>query len=372
VGSFRLGGAGVIVAGQYLPADPAAYARTVGRLARKLGWPVLADALSPLRNHARWVPNLVTNYEVLARSDIWAGRRRPEQVVCLHDWPTSKPLRQWLEAGDPEVISLSERSGNPDALHTRSQVVRCSVEAFVPRVRRVGRRPEWLAGWLSADRKAGRLLARALATTEGMFEGRAAALLPALLPAGTPVMVANSMPVRDAEYFWPANNRGHLVSCNRGANGIDGTLSTALGLAQHGAPAVLLTGDLALLHDTNGFLSAPRFKGSLTIVLINNNGGGIFEHLPVAQFDPPFEEFFATPQNVDFSRLAATYRVKHVSVRDWEHFGRLLARLPGRGIRLLELRTDRKRDAGLRRELLGAAALALDAGMTGRRRNLTP
>jgi 2-succinyl-5-enolpyruvyl-6-hydroxy-3-cyclohexene-1-carboxylate synthase len=113
------------------------------------------------------------------------------------------------------------------------------------------------------------------------------------------------MPVRDLEYFWPATDRRHRVFFNRGANGIDGTLSTALGVAHGGRPAVLLTGDLALLHDTNGFLLTPKLRGSLTIVLINNRGGGIFEHLPVAQFDPPFEEYFATPQTVDFAKLCA-------------------------------------------------------------------
>ena len=142
---------------------------------------------------------------------------------------------------------------------------------------------------------------------------------------------------------------------NRGANGIDGILSSALGIAHGHRPAVLLTGDLALLHDTNGFLLGPKFRGSLTIVLINNNGGGIFEHLPVAQFNPPFEEFFATPQNVDFRKLCATYGVKHVRMRDWKHFAGLVAKLPARGIRVLEVRTDRKLDAAVRKKLFADA-----------------
>ena len=106
------------------------------------------------------------------------------------------------------------------------------------------------------------------------------AILARNLPLTTPVFVANSMPVRDVEYFWPVTSSAHQIHFSRGANGIDGTLSTALGIAHGGPPAVLLTGDLALLHDTNGFLSLSKFKGSLTIVLINNDGGGIFGHLP--------------------------------------------------------------------------------------------
>jgi 2-succinyl-5-enolpyruvyl-6-hydroxy-3-cyclohexene-1-carboxylate synthase len=182
-------------------------------------------------------------------------------------------------------------------------------------------------------------------------------LLAANLPRHTPVIIASSMPVRDAEYFWPANNRRHAIFVNRGANGIDGTLSTALGVAHgHAQPAVLVTGDLALLHDANGFLSVPRLRGGLTILLINNNGGGIFEHLPVAQFDPPFEQFFATPQDVDFAGLAAAYGVAYVRVRNERHLAHLCARLPKSGVRVLEMRTNRKRDAAFRKQLFAGVA----------------
>jgi 2-succinyl-5-enolpyruvyl-6-hydroxy-3-cyclohexene-1-carboxylate synthase len=167
--------------------------------------------------------------------------------------------------------------------------------------------------------------------------------------------VASSMPVTDVEFVWPANDRGARVFFNRGANGIDGTLSTALGVAHGGPPAVLLTGDLAFLHDSNGLLIGPRLKGSLTVVLINNHGGGIFEHLPVAQFEPIFEEFFATPQQVDFAKLCAAHGVGHVHVEDWGHFESLISALPAQGIRVLELTTDRKRDAQWRKETFASA-----------------
>ncbi|SDS55185.1 2-succinyl-5-enolpyruvyl-6-hydroxy-3-cyclohexene-1-carboxylic-acid synthase [Opitutus sp. GAS368] len=354
--SIRLGGRGVIVAGQVRTGNPAAYARTVGKLARKLGWPVLADALSPLRHHARLVPGLVTTYDCIARSEALAGQLRPDRVLCLHDWPTSKALRQWLQAGDAEVTLVRRDGQNPDALHSRTTLVRASVESLAAAIR-PGRKPRgWLDAWLKTDRRLARGLARELAATEGLFEGRASGLLPGLLPKGTPLFVANSMPVRDLEYFCPANNRGLTVHCNRGANGIDGTLSTALGLAHGNRPAVLLTGDLALLHDTNGFLTGPKFKGSLTVVLINNDGGGIFGHLPVAQFNPPFEEFFATPQQADFRKLCAAYGCSHSAVRDWKHFAQLLARRPARGVRVLEVRTDRKRDAATRRRIFAQLA----------------
>ena len=119
---------------------------------------------------------------------------------------------------------------------------------------------------------------------------------------------------------------------------------------------MLLTGDLALLHDSNGFLLTPKLRWGLTIVLINNDGGGIFGHLPVAQFDPSFEDYWATPQKVDFAALCAAHAVTHVAVETWAQFVDLIARPPALGVRVLELRTDRKRDAATRKRLFTAAA----------------
>jgi 2-succinyl-5-enolpyruvyl-6-hydroxy-3-cyclohexene-1-carboxylate synthase len=135
-------------------------------------------------------------------------------------------------------------------------------------------------------------------------------------------------------------------------------------VAHGNRPVVLLTGDLALLHDTNGFLLRPKLRGSLTVVLINNRGGGIFGMLPVAKFDPPFEEFFATPQEVDFAKLCSACGADHVAVRDWSHFTELVSTLPAAGLRVLELRTDRKYDAALRRELFAAGAQAAEAALS--------
>lgn len=347
---------GVIVAGQTRVVDAAGYARVVGRLAKRLGWPVLADALSPLRNFAALVPGLITRYDVIARSAEWTKELQPAHVFCLHDWPTSKPLRQWLGAGDVPVTFVTERADNPDALHSATRVMRANVADFAANVRVRTASRDWVRRWSELERRIEARLRRGLADAEGMFEGQASALLPRVLPKGTPVMFANSMPVRDAEYLWPANDHAHVVHCNRGANGIDGTLSTAIGLAHRSTPTVLVTGDLALLHDTNGFLLARELRGSLTVVLMNNDGGGIFEHLPVSQFEPPFERFFGTPQSIDFAKLCATYGVGHTRVRDWRHFEKLLGKLPTRGVRVLEVRTERKCDAAFRKALFAAAA----------------
>jgi 2-succinyl-5-enolpyruvyl-6-hydroxy-3-cyclohexene-1-carboxylate synthase len=355
---------GVIIAGPAQPADPVAYCAAVARIAAVLGWPVLADGLNPLRNHAAQIPQLVINYNALLRSAALAARLKPETVLGLGDWPTSRQLRQWLQGADAETWIIAADSRNHDALHGRSRHLRCSVEAFAASLPPANREPTAYAGeWRRADQAAGLALDSRLSTPDFLFEGTVSRLLSQCLPTKTPIFVASSMPVRDVEFFWGAGDHGCQPCFNRGANGIDGTLSTALGVAHGNRPAVLLTGDLALLHDTNGFLLRPKLRGSLTVVLINNHGGGIFEMLPVAKFDPPFEEFFATPQEVDFEKLCSAYGAEHVLVRDWAHFTELISSLPATGLRVLELRTDRKRDATFRRELFAAAAHAAEAAL---------
>ena len=192
-----------------------------------------------------------------------------------------------------------------------------------------------------------------------IVEPKAAWLLSRVLPPQTPLFVANSMPVRDVESFWQPGNLEIQPFFNRGANGIDGTLSTALGIAHRHRSSVMLTGDLALLHDTNGFLLRNIFVGHLTIVLMNNNGGGIFEMLPVSQFDPPFETFFATPQDIDFDRLCQTYGVEYERIRDWSQFVDRLTVLPQQGIRVLELKTDRKLDTQWRKQFFNGRSTDL-------------
>jgi len=353
---------GLIVAGPAAPEDAAAYAKKVLELSETLGWPILADALSQVRGHAPAGSGVVTAYEAILRDEKLARDLVPRTVLCLGGWPTSKVLRGWLEASGAEILLVAASVANRDALHGRTRQIVAPVESLAVAGARIAD-ASYLEAWRRAENSARGALDSALEGEAAMFEGKVAWLLARHLPERTPVFVASSMPVRDVEYFWPASGRGAEFFFNRGANGIDGTLSTALGVAHRAKrPAVLLTGDLALLHDANGFLLRPKFRGSLTVVLINNRGGGIFEHLPAAQFEPPFEEFFATPQEVDFEKLCAAHGVDHIAVRDWTHFAALVSALPERGIRILELKTDRKRDAARRKELFASASAAAVRG----------
>jgi 2-succinyl-5-enolpyruvyl-6-hydroxy-3-cyclohexene-1-carboxylate synthase len=279
-------------------------------------------------------------------------------VLCFGGWPISKVLRVWLERHQPEITLVSPPEQNLDALHGRTNQIVATAESLVVIGARDG--DDYRDAWLRAELAARAVFDEAMeGVAIGGFEGKAVWTLARSMPIGSALCVANSMPVRDMEYFWPAARRGRRIHFSRGANGIDGTLSTALGVTHGGRPTVLLTGDLALLHDTNGFLLRPELRGSLTIVLINNAGGGIFGHLPVAEFTGPFERFWATPQSVDFARLCSAYGVEHIAVSDWEQLAKLIATLPDEGLRVLEIRTDRQADVRTRRELFAAAAQAV-------------
>ena len=351
---------GVIVVGPAQPGDIGAFVTGVGEIARRLGWPVLADGLSPLRHNASQVPHLVTTCDLVLRHAVAAERLKPEVVLCVGDWPTSKVLRWWIEESEALIWMVTERADNRDAMHGRTRQIALPLTVLAAGLPPAVDENGYQRMWARYEQKIRPVLDERLQAEETLFEPKAAWLLARHLPEETALFFANSMPVRDAEYVTPPGNRAIRPLCNRGANGIDGTLSTAVGAAhQSGRPAVLLTGDLALLHDTNGFLLRAKFHGSLTIVLINNRGGGIFEHLPVAAFDPPFEEFFATPQEVDFGKLCAAYSVAHVMVRDWAHFTELISTLPATGMRVLEVATDRKRDAAMRKKWFAEIAAML-------------
>ncbi len=350
---------GAIVVGPTQPANIDEFVACVGEIARRLGWPVLADGLSPIRNYATCVPHLVTTYDAILRNPAAAERLAPEVVLGVGGWPTSKVLRSWLESSSAAIWLVTERADNRDALHGRTVQVSLPLPTIAVSLPESADANGYEQMWARCEQRARVVLDERLGAVSDLVEPKTAWLLARHLPAQTPLFIANSMPIRDVEYIWPACNGGVRPLGNRGANGIDGTLSSALGAAHaSGRRAVLLTGDLALLHDTNGFLLRPKFRGSLTVVLINNRGGGIFEHLPVAQFDPPFEEMFATPQEADFARLCGAYGVEHVLIHDWAQFAELVSVLPPAGVRVLEICTDRKRDAGFRKELFAAAASA--------------
>ncbi len=313
---------GIIIAGVAQVQQPKQYCSAIAQLSQTLKFPVLAEGLSPVRNYADLNPYLISTYDLILRSQQLSQQLAPEIVIQIGELPTSKQLRTWLNTTQPKRWIIDPSDQNLDPLHGKTIHLRVSIEQLAQGDGRQGAggrgqgefvslsplssasvssfpllpsSSPYLQQWCDAEAQVRSNVDQTMAIMNELVESKAAWLLSQTLAPGTPLFIANSMPVRDVEFFWKPNNLGVRSHFNRGANGIDGTLSTALGIAHRHQSSVMLTGDLSLLHDTNGFLIRNKFVGHLTIVLINNNGGGIFEMLPIAKFDPPFEQFFANP-----------------------------------------------------------------------------
>ena len=356
---------GIIIGGVAQPKNPELYCQEIALLSEKLNFPILAEALSPLRNYAQLNPNLIVTYDLILRNKKIAQNLTPEIIIQLGELPTSKILRTWLEELNVPRYILESSPDNFDPLHGQVIHLRSSVREFSHNLNLVLEGQvdnQYLRQWLTLDQQASSAIADKIKFLDLLFEGKVSWLLSQYLPSQTPLFIANSMSVRYGEFFWQPNNSKIKPYFSRGANGIDGTLSTALGIAYQNQSTVLLTGDLALLHDTNGFLISNKFKGHLTIILINNNGGGIFNLLPIAPFDPPFEEYFATPQKVNIRQLCVSYEIEHKVIDNWQQLIHLLNPLPRKGIRVLEIPTNRKADAYWLQENLWEIAQNLNLG----------
>ncbi|ANV84757.1 2-succinyl-5-enolpyruvyl-6-hydroxy-3-cyclohexene-1-carboxylic-acid synthase [Picosynechococcus sp. PCC 7003] len=345
---------GLIVAGVDQPSDPDDYAAAIAQLSGYLSFPILAEALSPVRNYAHYFPQgLVTTYDFILRDQKLAETLKPEIVIQIGALPTSKILRAWLEAQQIQTYILSERADNFDPLHRPHQHLAVNLRTL----KYLGIFSDNEKGlpyfdlWQTQEAKIRTKLVAVFQAEQNLNEAAIAYCLARALPEQTAIFFANSMVVRYGEFFWQLNDKQILPYFNRGANGIDGTLSTALGVAENHSPCVLLTGDLALLHDTNGFLTLSKFTGSLTIIVINNQGGGIFEMLPIAGEKDIFEDYFATPQTVHFSQLCDLYGVQYQTIRTKTELIQACENLPTQGVQLLEIRTDRHQDIAWLKEL---------------------
>ncbi len=345
----------VVVAGRN-ERDPA-LGEAIAAFAAAARYPLLADPLSG----ARRGPAAIAHYDALLRDAGFAAALRPQLVLRIGDLPTSKPLRAWLaglEGATQVALDAEGAWHDPDGVVTEriDANPRAVLAALAPEHRNAGE-PAWLEHWRGADAAAADAIAAALG--DELNEPRVAAELVDALPAETTLFVASSMPIRDVETFAAVRDGGPRLLANRGANGIDGTVAAALGAAAAGdGPVVLHIGDVALAYDLTALLSAKRLALDLTIVLVNNDGGGIFHFLPIAGERDAFEEHVATPHGLDFAQAAALYGARHVLVHDVAQLRDELARPPA-GVAILEVRTERDANVVLHRRVWAAVAAAL-------------
>ncbi len=357
-------GRGVVVLGRNEPraggSPPAALARAAAAFSAATGWPLLADPLSGVHGAA----GAVAHYDALLRVPAFAGAARPAAVLRIGDLPTSKPLRQWLAGLEAVQVLLDPERAWEDPAHVCDLVLSDEPATMLAALASTAGAPDagWAAAWRSADLRAGAAIADVLG--DELSEPRIAAEVAAALPHDATLVVASSMPVRDLETFAGPRADAPRVVSNRGANGIDGTIATAYGVAAAGdGPVVLLIGDVALAHDVGSLVTARRLGVPLTIVLVDNGGGGIFEFLPVAGERDAFETHVATPTDVDVAGLATAFGLHHLEVEDLAGLRAALGYgVSTAGTQLIHARTDRTENVALHRRVWDAVGAALAQG----------
>ncbi len=364
---------GLILAG---PDDDPALPAALAVLARATGFPILADPLSGLRTGPHDRGLVIAHADQLARPGPWIGAHAPDLVLRTGAMPTSRPVAELLTHTRPEVIVLDGDAGWRDStlvpatfVHADPAATAAALATRLAAGRDPAAEPGWTADWVTADRVADAAMVRWISTLDEPFEGGPWPVLAHLLPDGAVLWAGSSMPVRDMDAWLPSTARAITVRSNRGANGIDGVVSTALGSAAvAGGPVALVLGDIAFLHDLNALVAARLHGLSATILLVNNDGGGIFSFLPQAQpaaaipgtgLPEHYEELFGTPHGIDVGPIVRAMGGEHRLLTPAD-LGAAIRDSVGRpGVRVLELRTDRARNCQLHREVAAVVAKAL-------------
>jgi 2-succinyl-5-enolpyruvyl-6-hydroxy-3-cyclohexene-1-carboxylate synthase len=351
-------------------------AASVSELARRAGWPVLAEPTAQLRRGAHTLDTaIIATSDLFLRDETFAAGHAPDVVLRIGATPTSAAQRRWIERHAPDHLLLidPEQAWN-DPSQLASQVLAVDPERFCRDLsaqlldRPTNSRSPWLDAFVETDRRASAAIERAIADDESLLEPRAVREIAAASPDDAILYVSNSMPVRDLDAFLPVSTRPLRVLCNRGANGIDGMISSALGAAAADRGRVLLlTGDLAFAHDLGGLLAARRHGLHATIVILNNDGGGIFSYLPIAEYadEVDFEANFRTPLGIDFEPAVATFGARFTRVTSWEHFRAALKESTGASETcVIEVPIDRDLSVAHHRAIERAVSAAL-AGTPG-------
>jgi 2-succinyl-5-enolpyruvyl-6-hydroxy-3-cyclohexene-1-carboxylate synthase len=349
---------GVIIAGNGIDQP-----RFIFEIAAKLKWPVVADPRSncrvaPESSHGAMVASCA---DVVLRHQPSAESLKPTVVLRIGDPPVSKVVNQWLAKCGAEQIAVTQQPSliDPDKVVT-THIVGSINELFMEMSRGADSRSEteWIGAWKRCEKNARTALDEELSKQTQLTEPLCAVTVSEAVAVGTNIVVSSSMPVRDLEWFAPPRD-GVRVFSNRGVNGIDGVVSTAVGVALSSkSPTALLIGDIAMLHDSNGLLNLIRRDAQLKVIVIDNEGGGIFSFLPQAQAmeGDQFEQLFGTPHSVDFAALAKTHGIAFTWVSTAQELRRELG---NPATSMIGVRTDRSKNVDDHNALYSAVAAAV-------------
>ncbi|WP_313799400.1 2-succinyl-5-enolpyruvyl-6-hydroxy-3-cyclohexene-1-carboxylic-acid synthase [Cytobacillus sp.] len=356
---------GIIVCG---PIDSEGFAEAVTKLAEKLQFPILADPLSQLRSGKHDGTHIIDTYDTFLKNEDAKNTLKPEFIIRFGAMPVSKPLmiflkenhdvRQFVVDGgggwrDPGMVS-SEMIYSEESLFCKSVI------PFISQTNDMS----YFQQWEEMNQLTRHQLA-AISELDVLSEGKLFYQLADTLPDGATLFVGNSMPIRDLDTFFHFNNKSIRVMANRGANGIDGVISTALGAGTCSQPLYLVLGDLTFFHDLNGLIAAKQFGINIHILLINNNGGGIFSFLPQASHPKNFEKLFGTPLDLQFEHIVKMYGGHYELISDWVHFSTVINSEMS-GLRVTEITTNRDRNIVEHRELWDAVSREIGRLLDGK------
>jgi 2-succinyl-5-enolpyruvyl-6-hydroxy-3-cyclohexene-1-carboxylate synthase len=350
--------AGVIVAGRQL--DPE-LREPLAHLARVSGFPILAEPTSQLRCGPHDRSYVVSTYDLLLREEHFAHSVVPDLVLRFGEMPTSKPLRSWLAASGADEIVVDPYGGWNEPSRRAAAILRADptelASGWAARLERTGEARPAPERWLAAERAALAAIGSTLADEE-ISEPALHLALGRAHRDGDLVYTASSMPIRDQEAFLPPTATDALFLSNRGANGIDGLISSGIGAAAaSGRPTTIITGDLGLLHDIGGLAALRGVETPIRIIVIDNDGGGIFHFLPQEQAlgAEEFEALLGTPRGVSAEKAAALFDLPHRRLDSLAELPEALAA----GTGLIEARTDRQANTALHRHVSDTVAAAI-------------
>ena len=354
---------GLIVCGPQLDS---ALAKAVTALASRLNYPILADPLSQVRCGTHDTALVIDSYDALLRNQDLSGSLGPEVVLRFGALPSSRPMTDYLERHREARQVLVDGGGLwKDPFHITSDIIHVDPVLFCDSLSSLleGDRTisAWASRWLKLADASRSAMQRQLDELEEMFEGKVFSELALRLPEDAILFAGNSMPVRDMDTFFPSVAKPIKFLANRGASGIDGVVSAALGTsAATKRTLVLVIGDLSFYHDMNGLLAAKAHGLDATIIVINNDGGGIFSFLPQAAYEDVFEPYFGTPHGLTFHASAELYGLGYCKAESWPQFCTAVARsLASPGTSIIEVPSDRALNVTLHRQMWEAVSDAV-------------
>ncbi|MBC1558285.1 2-succinyl-5-enolpyruvyl-6-hydroxy-3-cyclohexene-1-carboxylic-acid synthase [Listeria booriae] len=334
---------GVFVAG---PLDKKAFSPKIVALAEQIGWPILADPLSQLRSYGAYSDVVIDQYDAILQEEAARVALQPEVVIRFGVMPVSKSLSKWLEALEDVMFYVVDPGAAwKDPIKAVTNMIHCD-EHFLVQALTEGwqekTEPSWTKTWHDLNGKVQAVMREHMAELEQLDEGKLVYELREWIPERAGLFIGNSMPIRDVDTYFAQINKQVRMLANRGANGIDGVVSSALGASLTEQPMYLLIGDLSFYHDMNGLLMAKKYGLNLTIIVVNNNGGGIFSFLPQAKEPKYFETLFGTGADLDFRYAAALYDGDFHEVKDWDELHDALDKAQfHKGLDIIEVKTNR-------------------------------